>query len=74
MTVWELGKRDTDEHLIFVIEFLVKCLIHVPSMESLLDCFLWHLYHLESQKETDGVLTLGNSGELNKETAKAWAV
>lgn len=43
-------------------------------MESLLDCFLWHLYHLESHKETDGALTLGNSGELNKETAKAWAV
>ena len=23
-------------------------------------CFLWHLYHLGSQKETEGALTLGN--------------
>lgn len=35
-------------------------------MESLLNGFLQHLYHLESQKETDGDLTLGNSGSFMK--------
>lgn len=63
-TVWE--KQYWWALEVFLMEFLVKCLIHVPSMESLLNGFLQHLYHLESQKETDGALTLGNSGSFMK--------